>query len=94
MAASRKRFENDREWSDLGKKLEESKSRLELTQRIEKTQQRKLTAERERQSRGRSTMFQVMQCETDYASSQLNVIKNKAEILGIIARMKTFGGEG
>jgi hypothetical protein len=39
-------------------------------------------------------MFQVMQCETDYAASQLNVIRNKAEILGIIARMKTFGGEG
>jgi outer membrane protein TolC len=94
MAANRKRFENDREWSDLGKKLEESKSRLNLTQRIEKTQQRKLSAERERQSRGRSTMFQVMQCETDYAAAQLNVIRNKAEILGIIARMKTFGGEG
>jgi outer membrane protein TolC len=94
LAVSRKRFENDREWSDLGKKLEESKSRLSLTQRIEKTQQRKLNAERERQSRGRSTMFQVMQCETDYATAQLNVIRNKAEILGIIARMKTFGGEG
>jgi outer membrane protein TolC len=94
LAANRKRYENDREWSDLGKKLLESKSRLTLTQRIEKTQQRKLTAERERQSRGRSTMFQVMQCETDYASAQLNVIRNKAEILGIIARMKTFGGEG
>jgi hypothetical protein len=39
-------------------------------------------------------MFQVMQAETDYASSQLSVIRNKAEILGVIARMKTFGGEG
>ena len=94
LAVSRKRFENDREWSDLTSKLEESKSRLSLTQKIESTQQRKLNAERERQSRGRSTMFQVMQSETDYAAAQLNVIRNKAEILGIIARMKTFGGEG
>jgi hypothetical protein len=39
-------------------------------------------------------MFQVMQAETDYASSQLNVIRNKAEMLGIMARIKTFGGEG
>lgn len=94
LAASRKRFENEREWSDLINKLTESKARLMLTQKIEVTQKRKLDAERERQSRGRSTMFQVMQAETDYASSQLNVIRNKAEILGIIARMKTFGGEG
>lgn len=90
----RKRFESDREWSDLASKLAESKSRLTLSQKIETTQKRKLDAERERQSRGRSTMFQVMQTETDYATSQLNVIRNKAEILSIIARMKTFGGEG
>jgi outer membrane protein TolC len=94
LTASRKRFENDREWDDLNRKLQESKSRLTLTQRIEDTQKRKLDAERDRQSKGRSTMFQVMQAETDYATSQLNVIRNKAEILGIIARMKTFGGEG
>jgi outer membrane protein TolC len=94
LAANRKRFENDREWDDLQRKLEESRSKLDLTRKIENTQMKKLKAERDRQSRGRSTMFQVMQCETDYASAQLNVIKNKAEILGIIARMKTFGGEG
>jgi hypothetical protein len=94
LAASRKRFENDREWNDLQRKLEESKSKLDLTRKIEQTQSRKLAAERERQARGRSTMFQVMQCETDFAAAQLNVIRNKAEILGIMARMKTFGGEG
>ena len=94
LSTSRKRYENEREWADLTRKLGESKSRLTLTQKIEKTQQRKLSAERERQSRGRSTMFQVMQSETDYASSQLNVIRNKAEILSILSRMKTFGGEG
>jgi len=94
LSLQRKRYENDREWTDLTLKLQEGKSRLNLTQKIESTQLRKLNAERDRQSRGRSTMFQVMQCETDYAASQLNVIRNKAEILGIIARMKTFGGEG
>ena len=94
LAVSRMRYENDREWSDLTSKLGESKSRLALTQNIEATQQRKLGAERSRQSKGRSTMSQVMQSETDYAAAQLNVIRNKAEILGIIARMKTFGGEG
>lgn len=92
LTANRKKFENDREWDDLNSKLKESKSRLLLTQKIEDTQKRKLDAERDRQSKGRSTMFQVMQAETDLAASQLNVIRNKAEILGIIARMKTFGG--
>ena len=94
LAAARRRYENDREWVDLNLKLQESRARLGLTQKIETTQLKKLNAERNRQSRGRSTMFQVMQAETDYASSQLNVIRNKAEILGIMARIKTFGGEG
>lgn len=94
LIATRKRYEIDREWADLVRKLDESKSRLNLVQRVEDTQRRKLDAERGRQKRGRSTMFQVTQYETDFALSQLNVIRNKAEILGIIARMKTFGGEG
>ena len=94
LTVARKRYENDREWSDLGRRLDESRSRLALTQKIETTQLRKLTAERDRQKRGRSTMFQVMQSESDYASSQLSVIRNKAQILEIFARMKTFGGEG
>jgi outer membrane protein TolC len=94
LTAARRRYENDREWVDLNLKLQESRSRLGLTQKIENTQLKKLNAERNRQSRGRSTMFQVMQAETDYASAQLNVIRNKAEILGILARIKTFGGEG
>lgn len=93
LVAARRRYESDREWVDLSLKLQESRLRLGLTQKIEATQLKKLTAERNRQSRGRSTMFQVMQAETDYASSQLNVIRNKAEILGIMARIKTFGGE-
>lgn len=94
LTVSRKRYEIDREWADLIRKLDESKSRLTLVQRVEANQKRKLDAERDRQKRGRSTMFQVTQYETDYAQAQLNVIRNKAEILGIIARMKTFGGEG
>ena len=90
----RKRFENEREWLDLNRKLEESKTRLHLVELIESTQKRKLVAERDRQTKGRSTMFQVTLFESDYAQSQLNVIRTKAEILGIIARMKTFGGDG
>ncbi|MCX6125574.1 MAG: TolC family protein [Proteobacteria bacterium] len=94
LGAARKRFEGEREWLDLSRKLAESKHRLTLVQKVELTQKKKLDAERDRQNRGRSTMFQVTQYETDYAQSQLNVIRNKAEILGILARMKTFGGQG
>jgi Outer membrane efflux protein len=94
LMVARKRYENDREWTDLSRRLDETRRRLTLTQRIEVTQMRKLAAERERQKRGRSTMFQVLQSESDYAASQLNVIRNKGQILEIFARMKTFGGEG
>jgi outer membrane protein TolC len=90
--ADRKQFEIDREWEDLNLKLNESKSRLNLVQKVELTQKKKLDLERERWKKGRSTMFQVMQFESDLAAAQLNLIKSKSEILGIIARMKTFGG--
>jgi outer membrane protein TolC len=89
-----KRFEVEREWNDLTRKLQEANERLRLVERIESSQLEKLNAERNRHAKGRSTMFQVLLYESDYAQSQLNVIRNKAEILGVAARMKTFGGEG
>jgi outer membrane protein TolC len=91
---ARKSYELNREWQDLVQRLDESRNRLKLVQKVEDTQNKKLELERDRQRRGRSTMFQVIQFETDLAQAQLNVIRNKSEILSILSRMKTFGGEG
>ncbi len=91
MNLERKSFEVDREWTDLDRKLVEAKQKLKLAEDIRKVQLEKLETERKRQQTGRSVMFQVLSFETDYANAQLNVLRMKAEILSIIARMKMFG---
>jgi outer membrane protein TolC len=85
-------FENERLWNDLTKRFDESQQRFKLARRIEEAQREKLDYERNRQRRGRSTTFQVIQFEGDYALSQLNRIRIQAEVLNIFAQLKTFGG--
>jgi outer membrane protein TolC len=92
LSAQRKRYEADREWDDLERKLNEAIRRLELVQKIESSQKRKLESERSRLNRGRSTTFQVLSYESDLAGAQLNLLKTKADIINIMARMKAFGG--
>lgn len=86
----RKLYEQEREWADLRSRLEEARKRLELARRLESVQKSKLQAERDRHGRGRSTTFQVLQFEQDFAESRLGRIRTEAEILGLVARMKTF----
>ncbi len=89
-AFERKRFEQERDWNNLVRRLEESKTRLKLARALEGSQRDKLVYERDRQRRGRSTTFQVLQFEQDYASAQLNHIRVQAEVLSILIQMKTF----
>lgn len=89
----RKAFETEREWIELVQKFEESKQRLELARKLETVQKTKLDAERARLSRGRTTTYQVILFEGDYASAQLNRIRLAQEVLSIYSQLKTFGGE-
>lgn len=93
LQARRKAFEVEREWIELMQKFEESKQRLELARKLERVQKTKLDAERARLSRGRTTTYQVIQFETEYATAQLNRIKQAQEVLSIYSQLKTFGGE-
>lgn len=86
----RKIFEQNREWQNLIKKFEEAKRRLELADGIEKVQKTKLDYERERNQIGRSTLYQVLLFEQDFASSQQNKLARINEILLIAAQMKIF----
>ena len=88
----RKIFEQDREWNDLSVRLEDAKRRLVLAREMETIQHDKLMHERDRLGRGRTTTFQVLMFEQDYAAAQLTHLKMQNEILQITARMKTFGG--
>lgn len=88
----RKLFEENRQWDDLQAKLNEANLRFELSQNLEDAQKEKLMLERTRLSRGRSTTYQVLLFETDYALAQLGRIRAEAEILRIIAQMRTYSG--
>ena len=85
-------FEQDRLWNDLNKRFAESQERLKLARKIETAQREKLDYERDRQRRGRSTTYQVILFEQDFASAQLARIRTQAEVLNIFAQLKTFGG--
>jgi outer membrane protein TolC len=86
-----KEFNARQEWEDLLRQLSEAKIRLSLATEIESAQQRKLDYEKNRLQRGRTTTYQILLFEQDYASAQLGTIKAKADILGIIAKLKSFG---
>lgn len=88
----RRVFDQDQEWSELQHRLVEAKKRFELTRELEATQEKKLSYERDRLNRGRTTTFQVLQFEQDYARTQLARLQAQATVLQLIARMKTFGG--
>lgn len=90
--ASRKKFEVDQDWTELNEKVESLKERFKLVRSLEELQKSKMEYERSRQQKGRTTTFQVIQGEQDYANAQLNRIRVQAELLSVLAQMQTFGG--
>jgi outer membrane protein TolC len=89
-ALDRKSFEQEQEWRTLVAKLDDAKRRLQLASSIEVLQKAKLDHERDRQERGRSTFYQVLMFETEYAASRLGKLARLQETLAIAAQMKLF----
>jgi outer membrane protein TolC len=87
----RKAFEEERDWADLTAKFTQAKERLKLAVDLEKVQHEKLTYERDRQQRGRSTLQQVLIYETDFEQAQLGRIRTLADLLQLGAQMKLYG---
>jgi outer membrane protein TolC len=87
----RKLFEETRDWDDLKTKFEEAKDRLKLYVDLEHMQREKLYYERERQTRGRSTLQQVLIYESDYELAVLGRIRTLADIITLNAQMKQYG---
>jgi outer membrane protein TolC len=92
LTRERKEFEEEREWEALKDALADARKRLDLAAKMEEIQKDKYEHEKGRQSKGRSTLFQVLMFEQDYAAAQLNRIRMKADFMRIVAQMKTFGG--
>jgi outer membrane protein TolC len=91
LSLDRKRFEQKQEFLDLKSKLTEAQARLALARELEKIQDEKLTNERARLQRGRSTTFQLIQFETDYSTAQLARLRSQFEVIRLVAQLNTFG---
>ncbi|MGE0761733.1 MAG: TolC family protein [Bdellovibrionales bacterium] len=87
----RQRFLQEQDWRDLVLRFNEAKERLGAAEELEKTQREKLDYERQRQERGRTTLFQVLNFETDYLNAQGVRLRTLAELLQIAAQMKLYG---
>jgi outer membrane protein TolC len=88
----RKSYEVEREWETLNERFENYKKRLKLAQRMVVVQDRKLTTEKRRYSQGRTTTFQVLQFEQDFANAQLQKLRYERELILVYNQLKLFSG--
>lgn len=87
------RMESDRSWDELVSKLKEARGRLALLRTIEAVQKDKYENERQRLMKGRTTTYQSIIFEQDYATTQLSSLRSQYEVLQLQAQMKLFRGE-
>lgn len=89
----RKIIEQDSDWKSLVDQLNDRRVRLDLSRQMENAQKQKVEYERDRLRRAKTNTYQVLQFEEDYANSRRMRLKIEGEILGLVAQMKTFGGD-
>jgi len=90
LSLARRRLELEQEYLDLKRKLEESTQRLKVARELESIQKEKSNHERDRLARGRSTTYQVLLFEEDYAQARLTRLRTQFEALALSTRLKTF----
>jgi outer membrane protein TolC len=90
----KKVFDQEREWTDLVARFEDAKTRLSLVEKIADAQKVKITNENNRLSNGRTTTFQVLNFEQDYASAELLKIQSETNLLNIYSQLKIFSAGG
>lgn len=84
------RLSEGKDWNELEARLKQARSRLSLVNTLERVQKEKSENERARLQRGRTTTFQALTFEQDYAQSQLNRLRTQAEVLQLLAQMRTY----
>lgn len=78
------------DWRALTDGFNDAKERLKLSVMIERTQKEKLEFERTRFNRGRSTTYQVLMFEQDYAASQLGRLQLMGEVLRLASQSRLY----
>ncbi len=84
------KLNNAQIWDDLEKKFSEAKGRLKLADELVSIQKEKLDHEKYRFNLGRTTTFQVLTYEQDYAQSLITRLRIAQEILSTQAQMKAY----
>jgi outer membrane protein TolC len=92
LSFKRKTFEVEREWEILSERFKNFKQRLRLSQKLEKVQEKKLSQEKKRYQQGRTTTFQVLQFEQDFANAQLVKLRYERELIIVYNQIKLFSG--
>ncbi|MES2856806.1 MAG: TolC family protein [Bdellovibrionota bacterium] len=93
VAFKQKVFQQERLWEDVVQRFQDSVARFRIATKMEASQREKLDYERVRQGRGRTTTYQVILFEQDFANAALSRIQAQAEVLNAYAQLKTFRGE-
>lgn len=88
----RRVFEQERLWHDLTTQFTDAIGRYRISLDVEKANREKVTYERYRHDRGRTTLYQVILFENDYADAELARIRAQADVLNAYAQLRTFGG--
>jgi outer membrane protein TolC len=85
-----KRLESLQNWEDLNQKFTESLERLKLIEALATAQKEKLDHEKYRLQVGRTTTYQVLLFEQDFAQAVLAKIRTETEILSLHSQLKTY----
>ncbi len=83
--------EEEQQFADLKKKLSIARERIALLDKLEVIQQRKLARERERLNLGRTTTYQVLLFDQDYAQARLLRTRTLSEAFQLYSQLKTLG---
>lgn len=90
MIMKRKTYEVEREWEIFTERFENFKYRLRISRELEQAQEKKLTTEKRLYNQGRTTTFQVLQFEQDFANSQLIKLQSEKDLLAIYNQLMLF----
>ena len=88
-----KYFNQEQRWKDLNLRFKEAKIRWKTALAAEKAQKQKVDHERTKHTRGRTTVYQVLQFEQDYANTQLMRINSQVQVIDLFTELKTFGAK-
>ncbi len=88
-----KTLESTQAFSDLSRKFNEAKERLRMADELVNLQKEKLEYEKYRFSLGRTTTYQVLTFEQDYAQSLIARLQVEREILTLHAQLKPYSAE-